>query len=197
MISKNTVFLDTSSDTFICLIFKNNSVAAAYQFHQPRQHTDKAIKQLSQWLNFHDLKLLDIDECYVCNGPGSYTGTRVSVMIAKTLALLNNKLIIYKISSLRYQIGLSKSCSLLKANLNNWFIAVYDKEQVLLPPQIVDNATAEQLINKFIPFGFQVFKAYHFFDPVANFLALKHLFIKVDDVAMWEPLYLFPAVNKK
>lgn len=49
-------------------------------------HSEIVIPELQDLLKKSNLTLNDIDEIIVVNGPGSFTGTRIGVTIAKTIA---------------------------------------------------------------------------------------------------------------
>ena len=73
----------------------------------------------------------EIDNIMVCVGPGSFTGVRIGVTIAKTYGYLINKYI-NSISSLKELAISSKNdsdyiMSLINARHNNYYVGLYDK----------------------------------------------------------------------
>lgn len=54
------------------------------------RHSEIAMPSLVELLNEFDLKPRDLDEIIVNVGPGSFTGVRIGVVIAKTMAYLLN-----------------------------------------------------------------------------------------------------------
>ena len=59
----------------------------------------KNLKPVQAFLKEHNLKICDLNNVYCGYGPGSYTGVRISVTIAKMLASFSN-INLYGISSL-------------------------------------------------------------------------------------------------
>ena len=85
---------------------------------------DKGLKDLN-------LKLNDIDKIFVVNGPGSFTGIRVGVTVAKTIAWALKKDII-SLSSLELMATTNTNkkylVPMIDARRGNVFIGIYDKE---------------------------------------------------------------------
>lgn len=55
-------------------------------FDASSRHAAQLIDQLAGLLNAADLSPQDVDELYVSAGPGSFTGTRIGVTVARTFA---------------------------------------------------------------------------------------------------------------
>lgn len=55
-------------------------------FDAASRHAGQLVVQLDKMLTRHGLRPADIDEVYVSVGPGSFTGTRVAVTVARMLA---------------------------------------------------------------------------------------------------------------
>ena len=81
-------------------------------------------------VNLESMTVNDINNIMVCNGPGSFTGVRIGVSIAKTYGYLIKK-DITPVSSLK---ELAVSCnytsdyylSLISANNGNYYVGLYD-----------------------------------------------------------------------
>ncbi len=55
-----------------------------------KKHTDELLVSLDELLKSANIKINQIDNLCVCVGPGSFTGIRVAISIAKGLAVVNN-----------------------------------------------------------------------------------------------------------
>lgn len=55
-------------------------------FDASSRHATQLVKRLSELLTRHDLRPADLGEVYVSAGPGSFTGVRVGITVARTLA---------------------------------------------------------------------------------------------------------------
>jgi tRNA threonylcarbamoyladenosine biosynthesis protein TsaB len=98
-----------------------------------RDHAKYLVDRIDQILKRNRLTIDDIDEIIVGVGPGSYTGLRVAVMVAKMLAYAKD-IPLYGVSSLfLLTSGYHERVSaLVDARRGNVFSAVYDGTEVLL-----------------------------------------------------------------
>jgi tRNA threonylcarbamoyl adenosine modification protein YeaZ len=79
------LFIDThSEDLEMALIMPDKVKTLKRMSHH--SHSEIAIPTLNELLNDENILLKDIDEIIVVNGPGSFTGVRIGVTIAKTIA---------------------------------------------------------------------------------------------------------------
>ncbi len=87
--------IDTSGETcYIALIDQANDAVKCTQFNHNRQLIEQLPAYIDAFLAENNATLKDI-ECLVCGtGPGSFTGVRVGVMYAKTLAFALGKPVI-------------------------------------------------------------------------------------------------------
>jgi tRNA threonylcarbamoyladenosine biosynthesis protein TsaB len=87
--------IDTSGETcYIALINQANNSVKCTQFNHNRQLIEQLPAYIDAFLAENYATLKDI-ECLVCGtGPGSFTGVRVGVMYAKTLAFALGKPVI-------------------------------------------------------------------------------------------------------
>jgi len=79
------LFLDTSS-FFINIAIANGSVITHHQEKNDNKLSERIFLILKQVFQNADITPQMLDKIYVANGPGSFTGIRVGLSIAKTLA---------------------------------------------------------------------------------------------------------------
>ena len=124
-----TLFIDTSfSDVSIALL-KDNKIINKIVKSIPNEHSKYAITYIDEVLKNSNLKPNEVNNIMVVNGPGSFTGIRIGLTIAKIYAyLLNIKVTL--ISSLK-TLALSEEgefiLSLIDARNNNYYLGLYDK----------------------------------------------------------------------
>lgn len=85
-----TLFLDTSTTKFIVGIYKDFNCLFLDIDDNNMDLSSKVLLKIDYALKKCDLMLNDINKIIVVNGPGSFTGIRVGVTIAKTLAWTKN-----------------------------------------------------------------------------------------------------------
>lgn len=80
-----TLFIDTHGDTLIMTYISNNNVKE-FKKCETKNHSEIAMPTLEELLKTCNVKLEEFDQIIVVNGPGSFTGVRIGVTIAKTIA---------------------------------------------------------------------------------------------------------------
>ena len=86
----NSLFIDTHDKDIIITLFKNGKVLEASLKSSERHHSDFTMSMIESVLKNNNLTVHELDEILVVNGPGSFTGVRIGVTIAKTLAYTLN-----------------------------------------------------------------------------------------------------------
>lgn len=108
-----SLFISTATKRLIISLIKNDEIIYNYNEYNDNTLSERIMPVLDDALNKSQIDINDIDNIYVVNGPGSFTGIRVGITIAKTLAWTLNKNI-YTISSLEL---------LSSTNVNTKYIA--------------------------------------------------------------------------
>ena len=134
-----TVLLDSSNTNLSVGIAKDNLLLDCISYEAWQRQSEYMIVELNKLLQKHNVKREDIKEVIVAKGPGSYTGVRIAITIAKTMALaLEAKL--YAVSSLRVQKDRKKpSICLINARSGRSYVGVYQDQNVLLEDCIMKN----------------------------------------------------------
>lgn len=190
-----SLFIDTSNDFLVIILQKNNKLLDSIQIWNHHQHTSSAVNSVDNMLKKHKWDWFDINELYISIGPGSYVGIRVSLTMAKTMKIINDKLEVYFTNSLLLQVGNDSAVSIIDAKTNYYYVAVYDKAKNLVLEQAVDKDTLLHIKRQWK--HFKVIEDYHQVDLVKNFLQIKSFCKKVSDVNKLKPLYLKELNLKK
>ncbi len=85
-----SLFIDTHDKDIILVLFKDGKEFASKIRTSERNHSDFTMPMLDDLLKENKLTVHDLGEILVVNGPGSFTGVRLGVTIAKTLAYTLN-----------------------------------------------------------------------------------------------------------
>lgn len=85
-----TIFIDTHDVDIYIGLLKDGQVLATNIKKSLHNHSDFTVMLLDEILNNNHLTVHDLTDIIVVNGPGSFTGVRIGVTIAKTLAYTLN-----------------------------------------------------------------------------------------------------------
>ncbi len=135
------LFIDTSSNILTIALIDNNNVMAKISYDSNNEHSRYAMLGIEK--AFADTKMgpNDIDKIMVVNGPGSFTGIRIGVTIAKVYAWALKKKVI-PVSSL-------KSYA-LSNHLSDYYVAVIDARRQYVYAGIYDKDYNEVMPEKYI-----------------------------------------------
>lgn len=134
-----TVLLDSSNTNLSVGIARDNLLLDYVSYEAWQRQSELMIVELNKLLEKHNIKKEEIKEVIVAKGPGSYTGVRIAITIAKTIAVaLDAKL--YAVSSLRVQKdGAVPSICVINARSNRSYVGVYQDQKILLDDCIMKN----------------------------------------------------------
>ena len=94
-----SLIIDTSTKYLYIALVKDECILSEKIFEGSKNHAGNSVYQVDLLLKEFNLKTSDLDNVYCGYGPGSYTGVRISVTIAKMLASFQNTKL-YAVSSL-------------------------------------------------------------------------------------------------
>ncbi len=179
------LYLDTSSSFLYCAIVKNDDCIGEIKLNLEKDLSSLALSQINNLFTVTSTKPEDIDKIIVVNGPGSFTGIRVGLTIAKTYAW-SLKTKITTISSL-------EAMAISHKNEYDYYIPVIDARRGYVYAGIYDKDNNQVLKNQYI--NLEVLKA------TLNNLPGSYTFITNDDIegldniSLYDPDFL-KIVNK-
>lgn len=149
-----TLFIDTSTTDVSIAIINDGNLLSYINQTIPNAHSIYTVGFLDKVIKEANLSPSDIDRILVVTGPGSFTGVRIGVTIAKTYAYLK-KISIIGVSSLKM---MALSCehdyclSLIDARNNNYYIGLYDRNNdEIIEEQFNSKEKVLELIEKYHP----------------------------------------------
>ena len=132
------LYIDTSSKYLYTAIVEENNLIAEVSEEYGQNLSEMALPRIVSMFEKEKLTAKDIDKIIVVDGPGSFTGIRIGLTIAKVYAWSLN-IPITTITSLEAMATSSKSekihVPLIDARRGFVYAAVYDNEIELLKPQ--------------------------------------------------------------
>jgi tRNA threonylcarbamoyladenosine biosynthesis protein TsaB len=125
-----TLFIDTSSFSLTVGLIIDNKVYRR-DIDSVNEHSKYALSELNALFNEFNVKPRELDKIMVVSGPGSFTGVRIGVTIAKTIGWSLKKNVI-PVSSLKaYALsnsGYDYYIPMIDARRDNVYGAIYDKD---------------------------------------------------------------------
>lgn len=146
------LYIDTSSSYLYAAIVEDNEVLSAIKEEFGQSLSEVALPRIVSMFEDNSLSPKDIDKIIVVNGPGSFTGIRIGITIAKIYAWSLNIPIttIYSLEAMA--ISSNKEVyhvPILNARRGYVYTAIYDKDynEVLKPCHILLTDLQEKLDN--------------------------------------------------
>jgi len=190
----NSLLLDsTYKDLNVGLAIDNEVYKTSYEAFQ--RQSELMILEIEKLLKEHHVSPKEIGEIIVTHGPGSYTGLRIGLTIAKVYSYAV-KCPCYSLSSLNVLIKKdTNSICLLNARSNRSYIGVYNNNKVLLGDQVLTNDEVKKYISEhqdYVICGdteYLGIDGYHA-DLLENMFFLKNESNKVSDIYTLKATYL-------
>ncbi len=85
-----SLFIDTHDIEIIIALYKDAKLVDSIIKKSTRHHSELIMPTIRDIIENNNLKVKDLGQILVVNGPGSFTGVRLGVTIAKTLAYTLN-----------------------------------------------------------------------------------------------------------
>ena len=125
------LYIDTHYIDLVIALLKDNKLIDKRVINS-NKHSVNTINLLKDILLDNNVKIDDIKEIIVINGPGSFTGVRIGVVIAKTMGYVKN----IKVKAISYLQALSlnynKEVVLGIKDRNGVFIGKFNKKHELI-----------------------------------------------------------------
>lgn len=138
-----TLYLDsTGNDLNVGLSIDDKFFKVSYPCFQRQSET--MIPEIDKLLKENNLLPQNVNDIVVTHGPGSYTGLRIALTIAKVYAFVN-KCNCYSLSSLNVLMEKDvPSICLMNARSSRSYIGVYHNNECLLEDRVYTN---EEVLN--------------------------------------------------
>ena len=127
------LFIDSATTNLVVAIINDGKIAYMYDNNDGHDTSSKMMPVLAEAFDSAGLKPQDIDKIFVVNGPGSFTGIRVGLTVAKTMAYTLN-IPIVSVSSLEVMASGKAGTALINARRGYVFAGSYDKNLGVIYP---------------------------------------------------------------
>ncbi len=143
--SLKRLVIDSSTKYLYIALFDNFEMLECYYEAGENNHSVVLMNQIEAIFLTNKMEISDLDEIFVGVGPGSYTGLRIGVVIAKMFGW-NNQIPVFTVSSLALMASSVSKNGLVLAEIDarrgNSFLGLYDIEE-----QYITQQDTEQLTN--------------------------------------------------
>lgn len=139
-----TLLLDSSNRNLSVAIAQDNVILSTVDYDAWQKQSELLVNEISNLLKILKIKANEISKIGVAIGPGSYTGVRIAVTIAKVYGYAL-KIPVYGLSSLSVlSHGQLPSICVINARSDRSFIGVYHGNKTVIEDIILNN---EQVLN--------------------------------------------------
>jgi tRNA threonylcarbamoyladenosine biosynthesis protein TsaB len=195
------LYLDTSSNYLYTGIVSNDKLIGEIKLKLDKDLSSFTLPKISELFNNANISANDIDKIVIVTGPGSFTGVRIGVTIAKVMAWSLNKEVI-TISSLDAMANsIKEKCCVvpfINARRNHVYGAIYDEDRnIILEGQYISFnellEKVESLNKKYILVSNDTNltdQKLHSYDPDILAIVNKYKDKKPEIVHLIEPNYL-------
>lgn len=197
-----SLFLDTSSSYLTLAILKDGKELKSLYEYLDKDMSKETLNKIKIMMDSLNLKPNDVSNIIVVTGPGSYTGLRVGVTIAKTYAwgLHKNLYSVSSLKTLATTISLENTyiVPIIDARRGYFFAGIYDEEynEVLKDTYIKYEDLKEKLDTLDKPYKFVTTSKVEGIESIIYKPNIENLFkhMKFDEVS---PHTLVPNYLKK
>ena len=146
------LYIDTSTNYLYADIVINHELLSEVKKNFTHDLSKYALYEISKMLEKCNLQPNDIDKIIVVNGPGSFTGIRIGMTIAKIFAFTLKKEIttISSLDAMRVSINSNNIIvPIIDARRGYVYASAYKNNQVLIPDQYIKLDILLQKLNTF------------------------------------------------
>ncbi len=141
------LLLDSSNRLLCVALAKEGVLVDDITYNAWQRQSEVMVEEIHNIMKRNNIKKEDIDSIVVGIGPGSYTGVRIALTIAKTMGYVL-KAKVYAVSSLGlFKIPEKSTICITNARSNRSYFAVYNDDEVIEKDQILENEQVLEYIK--------------------------------------------------
>ena len=184
-----TLCMDTSNVYLGLGLFKDDVLIAEKCYPCFKKQSEEIFPELITLLDSNNIKPLDIDEVVITRGPGSYTGIRIAMAIAKVFCKLGNKNL-YTVNSLRLYAGNNNARVIIDARGKRVYTAKYIEGKEIEAPNIKEIKDLVVEEENIIGDGELVGRDNNWPNYIENFILVKDSWQLEENIDLVVPEYL-------
>lgn len=141
-----SILIDTSNTDLAVGLAKDGHVFDFVRYEAWQRQSEFLVVELDKLLKKHSLTRKDISNVVVSKGPGSYTGVRIGLTVAKVMAI-SLKIPLYTVSSLEiFRKNEEPSLCLVNARADRSYVGLYKGEECLIKDTIWTNDEVKEYL---------------------------------------------------
>lgn len=187
-----TLCMDTSHTWLALGLIQDDKIIAKVQKKCWKRQSEEIFPNLIEMMNSVNLQPEDIDQIVISEGPGSYTGVRIAMTIAKVFCAMRD-LPLYTLPTLLLYAGKKDCRVVMDARGKRVYTCRYKDGKPLEEQRAVAIADLKIGDEEVVGDGSLVGKEDNWPDIVQNFLDLKDEWKKAENVHLVVPEYLKSA----
>lgn len=145
----NTLCMDTSNKFLIISLIKDDQIVASCNINSWKKQSELIFIELGKCLEKAGMQQNEIDQVVVTRGPGSYTGVRIAMTVAKVLCKLADKPL-YTLSSLQLiSANKEKAAVIMDARGQRGYFAIYENGELINQEKVLPVAEIKALLEEY------------------------------------------------
>lgn len=184
--------MDSAYKQLVLGLYEDDALLAGISLEAFKKQSETIFVELNKLLEQTKLDYKDIDRIVITKGPGSYTGIRIAMTIAKVLCSQMHK-DLYTISTMQLYAGLEPSANvILDARSHRAYVAHLEKGKIIGGTQILDLEEVKKFLGAHPGkvFGDALLSETETSNFLKNFIDLKAEYQKVENIHALVPDYL-------
>ncbi len=169
----NTLFISTFDETVIVGLLKDGRLILNKEISSNNNHSTNLVPTIEKVLDESNVKVNAINEIIVVNGPGSFTGVRIGVTVAKTLAhTLKAKIkTITSVEALGLNDDVSKKIVIVSDRKGKYY-GIFENNKLINDITYLSNSEFEELLKNYL--GYKIIDNEHIdVERIYNYLNEK------------------------
>ncbi len=188
-----TLAIDTSFHYLTLVIYRNKELVASIQKEAFKQQSETILVEIQNLFKQSNIKPTELKQIVLTDGPGSYTGLRIGMTVAKVLGTMA-KVNVYTLSSLHVLAGLENDVHvLLDARAQRAYYAHFHQGIPLISERVIllqDMTELDVSTLKIFGDGHLINKETYYPNYTQHFMDLKKYWKKVENIHSLVPRYL-------
>lgn len=184
--------MDSAYKQLVLGLYEDDALLAGISLEAFKKQSETIFVELNKLLEQTKLDYKDIDRIVITKGPGSYTGIRIAMTIAKVLCSQMHKELC-TISTMQLYAGLEPSANvILDARSHRAYVAHLEKGKIVGGTQILDLEDVKKFLEAHPGkvFGDALLSETETSNFLKNFIDLKAEYQKVENIHALVPDYL-------